>query len=109
MSNIKELITKKEKGDIHLTNNLTREIDGYLKDEYKNDKYDIFNTYIYDRSIDGINWAIRYPGATRGGISVNENMIITDIRLNIGLDSIYKSEVKGILNKYIGMKLVIIK
>ncbi|KQC91323.1 hypothetical protein [Clostridium perfringens] len=106
---IKELITKKEKGDIYLTNDLTREIDNYLKDDYRNDKYDIFNTYIYDHSIDGVNWAIRYPGATRGGISVDKNMIITDIRLNTNEDSIYKSEVKTILNKYIGMKLIIIK
>jgi hypothetical protein len=67
-----------------------------------------FKTYIYDHSPNGRTWGIRYPGATRGSIIVDENNIIIDIILsNIPqLGSIYKDEVKECFKKYIGMKLV---
>ena len=98
---MKELITKKE--EYHdLTNDLTREMDSYLKYECEG-----FATYIYSHSLDGKNWLIRYPGATRGGIEVDENMIIKSIKLG-EQGSIYKPEVKDILEKYIGMKLIIV-
>lgn len=106
---MKELITKKEQGYIHLVNDLTKDMDEYLIPEIKNLKY-CGNTYIYDHSIDGVNWAIRFPGATRGGIKVDKDMTITDIRICKDIDSIYLPETLDMLKeKYIGAKLVIIR
>lgn len=101
---MKELITKKEKGYLHLVNDLTKELDDYL---LINETYKI-NNYIYDHPFDN-SWPIRYPGATRGGIRVDENNIITDIVLYEDSDDIYKKNVREILSKYIGMKLVVEK
>lgn len=101
---MKELITKKEKGYSNLVNDLTKELDDYLD---FNLKYKL-NNYIYDHPFDN-SWPIRYPGATRGGIRVDENNIITDIVLYEDSDDIYKKNVRDILSKYIGMKLVVEK
>ena len=101
---MRELITKKEKEYLHLVNDLTKELDEYLdiNEEYR------LNNYIYDHPFNN-SWPIRYPGATRGGIRVDKNNIITDIVLYTDSDDIYKENVRDILDKYIGMKLVVIK
>lgn len=101
---MEELITKKEEGYLHLVNDLTKELDTYLD---FSQKYDL-NNYIYEHPFNN-SWPIRYPGATRGGIRVDENNIITDIVLYKDSDDIYKENVRDILEKYIGMKLVVIK
>jgi hypothetical protein len=98
-----ELITKKDEY-IEPTNDLTREMDSYLKHENK-----YMQTYIYDHSLTGKTWAIRYPGATRGHIEVDENNIIKDIVLykdSYNTDKIYKDDVRSCFEKYIGFKLV---
>ena len=79
-------------------NNLTKELDMYLKD-----KVDSFNIYIYNTKILD-TYPIRYPGLTIGGITVDENNIITNIKMN---NDIFKQDIADILNKYMGDKFVI--
>lgn len=98
---MKILLTKKEKSYKDLTNDLTREMDTFLtmSNEY-------FETYLYDKCQN--KWPIRYPGATRGHVEVNEDDVIIDIKLyddKYHTDGIYKPEVRDIFKKYIGMKL----
>lgn len=88
---------------IHHTNDLTREMDSYVTMNVSS-----FNTYIYDAKNDNgdfYSYAIRYPGATRGHIELNEENIITNIKLYDSTKDIYRKEVEDILKKYIGMKL----
>ena len=65
------------------TNKFTEECDKYLTDNYKGYDDYLLNTYLYGNQ-DGVefnehNWCcFRVPGATRGGIKI-ENGIITDI------------------------------
>lgn len=100
---VKELITKKESKLKDYTNDLTREMDSFLKSNNKH-----FENYIYDKFQN--KWIIRYPGATRGYIEVDENDIIVDIVLyhdSMETDKIYLPEIRECFSKYIGMKLVI--
>jgi hypothetical protein len=99
---MKELITKKDEY-IELTNDLTREMDINLK---KPNQY--MQTYVYEDRYQN-KYAIRYPGATRGHIKVDENDIILEIKLykdSMNTHKIYKPEVEECFEKYIGMKLV---
>lgn len=100
---MKELITKKEEY-YELTNDLTREMDTYLKYKCK------FKTYIYISFIGDKQYIlIRYPGATRGNIIVDDNMIIKEINLyndECHTDKIYNSEIRDCFSKYIGMKFI---
>ena len=66
---MKELKTVK-KYPFQLVNKLTLEMDKFRKPECRH-----FETYVFDEPI-GKSWFIRYPGATRGKIVVDENMII---------------------------------
>lgn len=102
-----KLVTKRCRRD--LVNDLTREMDTYV--EYPSD---IFNTYILDDSFEysdgSLGYAIRYPGATRGQITVDRDMIITDIKLykdETRTHLMYLPEVEECFKKYIGMELVI--
>jgi len=82
-------------------NDLTREMDKHLLYSF-----DIphWNTYIYRHRNRKNALDIRYPGATRGHIVVNNNMI-ERIRFYNTAD-IYKPSVKEAVQKYIGAKLV---
>jgi len=96
------LLTNKDEY-LEYTNDLTREMDTYLG--YKKG---LARTYIYDTKFEDC-YAIRYPGATRGHIRVNDNDIITEIILyrdKYNTDKIYKENVRECFKKYIGMKLV---
>lgn len=90
-------------------NDLTKEMDKYLIGKWP----ERFCTYINepDRETDKY-FAIRFPGATRGHIEVDENMIIKDIKLYdvtcFDTHILYDKKVLDILSKYIGMKLVIV-
>lgn len=90
-------------------NDLTKEMDKYLIGKWP----ESFCTYIYDpdRETDKY-FGIRFPGATRGHIEVDENMIIKNIELYNGtcfdIHILYHKEVLDILSNYIGMKLVIV-
>lgn len=99
---MKKLKTKR-KHSVYLINKLTLEMDTFRKPEYRH-----FETYIYDEPIGRI-WLIRYPGATRGKIVVDENMIIQKISLYDDSRDIYEDLVDKIFEKYIGMKLIIKK
>lgn len=107
---MKELITKKDEYFYH-TNDLTREMDDYLvlDEVYK----EYAKTYIRvskDNPFNDHRLAIRHPGATRGEICFDDNMIITNIELyddEYHTDEIYRPEVREIFKKYIGTKLVI--
>ncbi len=57
---MKELITERTRPLRELTNDLTREMDTYLK--HKETGRIRFNTYIYDKYQD--RWTLRFPGAT---------------------------------------------
>lgn len=98
-----DLITIKKRKDY--TNDLTREMDTYLKIK---SAYS-FNTYICSKYKD--MYPIRYPGATRGHIRVDENEIITEIVLYKNEDydtsEIYESDIEECFKKYIGMRIVI--
>ena len=90
---------------IEYTNDLTREMDKYLK--YKS-KY--AQTYIMEveKIKDRYYSALRYPGATRGHIEVDDNNIIIDIKLytDLSTDKIYEYNVRDIFKNYIGKKLL---
>lgn len=100
---MKELITVKKRSQY--TNDLTREMDTYIR--FKS--VCSFNTYIYDKYKD--MYPIRYPGATRGHVKVDEDDIIVDIVLYKGEDydtsEIYESNVEECFKKYIGMRFAI--
>jgi hypothetical protein len=98
------LITKKDEY-IEYTNDLTREMDTYLKN-----KNAYMKTYVYDHSLSGKTWSIRYPGATRGHIEIDENNIITNIVLykdNMNTHKIYNENIEECFKKYINMKLIL--
>lgn len=90
-------------------NKYFNEITNFLDEKlgYKN-KFGVKN-YITDYDIEYGKWCIRYPGATRGYIDVDENMIIKDIGINdlkIYCYSIPYDELTQILtDKFKGTKL----
>ena len=100
MNNMKQLLFKKKRFDYVCE--LTEDMDKYIKFENPT----IFNTYIYNDKIDKY-WLIRFPGATRGRITVDENEVITNIEIYRDENNIYKEETENILReKYIGYKIV---
>lgn len=90
---------------IEYTNDLTREMDNYLKHKSKYGQ-----TYIMkvQKIRDRYYSAIRCSVATRGHIEVDDNNVIIDIKLctKLSTDKIYEYNVRDIFEKYIGMKLV---
>lgn len=106
---MKELITKVDEY-IYLTNDLTREMDTYLIPKLKSLREKGYGaTYFYENPIKN-KWLFRYPGATRGNVEVDKNMIIKNITLyddEYHTDDIYEPNVRNCFEKYIGMKLVI--
>ncbi|MGU8835825.1 hypothetical protein ACV3UL_16250 [Clostridium perfringens] len=113
MSNsINKFLITKRKHDGQCRNELTKEMDEYLVDEIKELTY-CGSTYIYDspRTLSNgrIGYGLRFPGATRGSIELDDNMVIQKIWLyrdEYGTDKIYKKGIDEIFEKYIGMKLV---
>ena len=94
---MKNLLTVIEKRDY--VNDFTKELDTILKHKVEGVN---FNTYLYPYSDD--IWVFRYPGATRGHIKIDDNDIITDIKIYEDTN-IYKPEAEEICKKYIGYKL----
>lgn len=102
---IEDLVTSMEDG-FFLVNDLTKEMDKYLKDKTN----PLWCTYVYDHALGNpSSWPIRYPGATRGGIVVDKDMIIQDVRISKDSCGIYLPEVHEVVKKYIGRRLVIVK
>lgn len=68
-----------------------------------------FKNYIYNDRYQN-KYAIRYPGATRGHIEVDDNNIIVKIKIyhdEYHTDNIYKSTVENAMKKFIGYKFEI--
>lgn len=104
-----ELITTRTEFNGDWENDLTREMDKHLLPgcpEY-------FKTYLWHRfDPDGV--AIRYPGATRGHIEFNEEMIITKIVLyDTAFDHkgvrCYEPTVEQAVQRFIGDKIVCVE
>ena len=108
-----ELITKLQEYSDDYENDLTREMDNNLLDNWKEvlEEGYTHGTYIYRGDIGRSNMAIRFPGATRGHIEVDENMIIQKIQLYedtcFGFVGCYKPSVKEAIEKYVGAKIVL--
>lgn len=67
-----------------------------------------FNHYIY-KEINPINniYIFRFPGSSRGGITVDDNMVITKISLNKDTSSEYIENTNNLLQQFIGCKMEI--
>ncbi len=92
-------------------NNLTKELDNNLSEEYllfNRMKHYICSMMIYNNER---YYPIRFPGATRGGIVVDNNNIIIKIIINKDFIEnnklkIYNSNVINNINKFIGYKII---
>lgn len=83
---------------------LTKELDSLSKIS-KNDYYDLFYHYILadDLCIKDRCLNIRVPGGTIGGIWIDENNVITDIKIDTDyVVKTYPSNVNEIMQKFIG-------
>lgn len=88
-----------------LTNVITLELDKHLIFESNLS----LKNYIYNEKFKD-SYAIRYPGATRGHIKVDENNIITEIKIyhdKYRTDKIYKDTIDKALEKFIGFEFVV--
>lgn len=98
-------------------NNFTKELDkyNYVYDEFKDKDYgNCWRTYLWEPDVkDAIQGkdrliAFRVPGATRGHVKVDDNLIIQDIVFydtsfsNCGC---YNESVKEVIPKFLGTKL----
>ena len=88
----------------------TNDIDNFLTDDYKKDD-DSYKTYIMHTKSDKNILAIRFPGATRGHVSIDDNGIITSVvfydETCFDIFKLYKKEViEAINSKYIGTKII---
>lgn len=101
-----ELVTFEE-----WTNDLTRAMDEHLRKEWESTKSH-FNTYLLVLEGERNIMVIRFPGATRGAVEFDDDMIITDIHLydtafeNTSV-SCYKPSVAEAVKPFIGMKIVL--
>ena len=91
-----------------IMNDLTMDIDKHL---VFGDKYiGQLQTYIYNCPLkleNGyINFPIRYPGSTVGGVNVDENMVIREIIVD---SKIYNDSISECFEKYIGCRLLIVE
>lgn len=104
-----ELITIYDDGMNEYKNEITNELDeNVLGDSLLSIKWG-GGSYLYGDKEDG-RLAIRFPGATRGGLSFNEEGIITDIMLYKDKPArsvqCYKEEVYELIKKYVGAKMI---
>lgn len=94
--------------DDHFTNELTDFLDEHMINEVHKDYLGVGN---YCMELDEKHIAIRYPGATRGGIEVDENNVVVNVRLyNMtgGVaygGKIYKDGTDQEILKFIGYKV----
>jgi len=86
-------------------NELTKEMDKHLDVSGYPESW---CTYIYESKPNHNGWyAFRFPGATRGGIKVNEDNVIEKIEFFRDIDFLYKESVEEAVKKFIGDKIVI--
>ena len=89
-----------------LFNRITLTLDDNLK--YKNNMPMPLN-YIYNTPLNN-RYIIRYIGASRGCIDIDDNNVITDVRIyhdKYRTDRIYNENVDELLKRFIGYELVI--
>lgn len=98
-------------------NNFTQELDkyNYVYDKFKDKEYgDCWKTYLWEPDVKAVLQgkdtliAFRAPGATRGHIEVDNNLIIQDIVFydtSFGNFGCYKETVKEVIPKFLGTKL----
>lgn len=92
---------------------LTNEMNQYLKHADKVlEGRKFFGTYLFDygdrKEFDdqeGYIYSIRVPGATRGGVFLDTNNIIVEIRLDKEQCSCFKETVYDAVQKYVGYKI----
>lgn len=82
-------------------NDLTHFMDSFL---IRKSKY--FETYICKNKTSRNHWVIRYPGATRGHILVDDDNIILDIVLYDTCDMCYSKDIYEYVKIVIGDKLI---
>jgi hypothetical protein len=98
------ITTPKYRNDNDYVNDLTKEIDKHLIGNYP----DYVCTYIYEGKPNEHGcYALRFPGATRGGIKVNEDNIIEEIIFFRDIRFIYDDAVEEAVKKFIGAKIII--
>lgn len=110
----KILITRPKIGAVNeYVNDLTKFMDTMV---VKNDYPDFCSTYIYIWEKDNKKiMTIRFPGASRGGLVLDENSIITDIILhedtcfgkNTKLERLYKGKLAEEIKRFIGYNVEI--
>lgn len=110
MENKKVLTAKRLPGVFpdDFTCELTQEMDKHLKDGL-NDIRLGWCTYLYQVDLlDNQGFiAIRFPGATRGHIEVDDNNKVIDVQIYDTAKDSYKDTVKQAVKKFIGYTLVI--
>jgi hypothetical protein len=106
-----ELITTYNSAMSEYTNAMTDEMDSLMMDNLKPYIEYGGTTYLYGHVNDG-SLSLRFPGATRGGISFDKNGIITEVILyddEVARDNqCYKPEAYEAIKKYVGAKLIFI-
>lgn len=85
-----------------IRNKITLELDKMVKDSKS---VTGFYNYIHDEAIDG-KWIIRYPGASRGHIEINNENVITKIVIYDGVTNIYSKGADKAISKFVGTSLV---
>ena len=106
-----ELITTYNYAMSEWTNAMTDEMDSLMLDSLKPYIKYGGSTYLCGYVENG-TMALRFPGATRGGIDFNEEGIITEVRLykdKMAMDNqCYKPEAYEAIKKYLGAKLIFV-
>ena len=102
---MKEILTVREEIGEEFVNDITREMDKHLIKDFSNIGW---NTYIYERRLKKNVLTLRYPGATKGRIEVDDNMVVVDVIIYEpaeGEESIYKETAEKAVRQFIGSKI----
>lgn len=83
-------------------NLLTVKLSLKLKDNIDNDRFEV---YVYKEKMDN-SYYLRVPGMTIGCIYVDNDNIITGIRINKDCQNLFKEEYDSLLEKIIGLRLI---
>lgn len=103
MNNEKILYTKMTPGTFQYTNDLTQEFD----ENTVHSRHKSFVTYIYNNKPKDSHFILRYLGATRGVIKVDENNIIRNIKIFNDVNC-YDNNIDQVIEKYKGYKIIFV-
>lgn len=102
------LTYRKRKGTIseEYVNDLTKKLDEIMSfdvTEYR------IRHYLFEKPIrskhGGYNWAFRYPGATRGCVVLDDEMVIVECIIYTDIQSIYDMSKVSLLDQFVGLKI----